>query len=822
MTRRRQQTSRPQKSDPLAAPPVTGWKLWRLRLCALIVVPLFFFALVELILRLTGFGYSTSFLLPSSNHGQETFVQNNQFGWRFFGPSMARLPNPFSISREKPADVIRIFVFGESAAYGDPQPHFGLPRMIEALLDLRHPGIKFEVVNAAMTGINSHAILPVARDCARAGGDVWVIYMGNNEVVGPFGAGTVFGLQAPRLPVVRANLALKGTRTGQLLDAALDNLHKTPAGKREWGGMRMFLNHQIRADNPRLANVYRNFENNLRDIIRAGHDSGAGVVVSTVGVNLSCAPFGSLQRASLTEAEKSKWERWYRLGIQAQLAGNSSEAVSEFRNAAEVDDTVAELHFRRGQCALLLGQVQEAREQFAAARDLDTLRFRCDSRLNEVIRQTACGRDAERILFADAERAFADQSQNGIPGEEIFYEHVHLTFGGNYLLARTISEQIEKLLPQKITTASKLWPSVKDCSRRLAWTDRDRQWAVSEILSRLTDPPFTGQSDHAARIQRLTALAEHLAPASAPAALRDDLEYCASAAAAWPQDAALLEQLALLKQAAGDLAAAEAVAKRSLDLLPSNVDGWFELGAILVREQKFAEAVSAYRRSLELDSQNVWALQALAAALVKLNRRDDALGEFRRALAIKPRFGPAWLGLGQLLETMDRKDEAQGCFQQALTNRIHRASDLATLARFCEGRGWHEAAATNYDDAIKLDASDARLRFEAGQALAALGRHAEAGRRYAEAAQLSPDFASAHFLWGVELGRAGKPDEATREFRAALRLMPDLMEAHLDLGIALAHDKKYSEALAEFEQVLQRNPTNTLALKYVGALRESR
>ena len=44
-----------------------------------------------------------------------------------------------------------------------------------------------------MTAINSHAILPIARECARRDGDLWIIYMGNNEMVGPFGAGTVFG-----------------------------------------------------------------------------------------------------------------------------------------------------------------------------------------------------------------------------------------------------------------------------------------------------------------------------------------------------------------------------------------------------------------------------------------------------------------------------------------------------------------------------------------------------------------------------------------------------------------------------------------------------
>ena len=90
-----------------------------------------FAALLEVTLRLTGFGYPTAFLLKSSNHGENTFVQNNQFGWRFFGPRAARQPFATSIPREKPPDTVRIFIFGESAAYGDPQPRFGFPRIRE-------------------------------------------------------------------------------------------------------------------------------------------------------------------------------------------------------------------------------------------------------------------------------------------------------------------------------------------------------------------------------------------------------------------------------------------------------------------------------------------------------------------------------------------------------------------------------------------------------------------------------------------------------------------------------------------------------------------
>ena len=76
------------------------------------------------------------------------WVQNNRFGWRFFGPAMARIPEPICLSQVKGTNTIRIIVFGESAALGDPQPRFGLPRMLQALLELRHPGTHFEVVNA--------------------------------------------------------------------------------------------------------------------------------------------------------------------------------------------------------------------------------------------------------------------------------------------------------------------------------------------------------------------------------------------------------------------------------------------------------------------------------------------------------------------------------------------------------------------------------------------------------------------------------------------------------------------------------------------------
>lgn len=793
---------------------LSGWKLWGFRLVALLGVPLLCVGVLELILRLSGFGYPTAFLLKSSNHGERTFVQNDRFGWRFFGPRAARLPDTISIPQEKPSGTVRIFVFGESAAFGDPQPRFGLSRMLEVMLELRHPHKKFEVVNAAMTGINSHVILPLARDCMEANGDVWVIYMGNNEVVGPFGAGTVFGNQTTPRPLIRAGLALKTTRVGQLLDTLSGAVRKNAPENGEWEGMRAFVKYKLAESDPRLNVVYENFGHNLKGIIAAGQQSGARIVLSTVAVNLKdCAPFTSLHRPDLSASRLNEWQRFFDAGVKAQDSGGFRAAAVSFDQAERIDEAFAELRFRRGQCALALNDAGRARREFAAARDLDALRFRCDSRLNEIIRRQAVG----EVALADAEQALAGASSDGIPGADLFYEHVHLTFEGNYFLARAIAEKVENALT---LPENAVWPEMSECAQCLGHTPRDTQLALSGMLGRLADVPFTFQANHDEQMRRLTEAARRLPPSDSAAALREAQAAAEAALARRSNDAVLWEQLGEIKQAEGDYAGALAAAQHSLDQLPSSAGCWQLEGILLAQEEKFEDAVAAFKNVFALDPQAVWARHNLALCLEKLGRRDEAVVEFKRALALKPDYGTGWLALGQLYEEMGRTNDAEQCYGTALTNRVNQADDLANLARFCFNRRWFGPAATNFAAAIELSPSDPGLRLESGRTLAALGRHDEAARQYEAAVELDPDQAQPHMQLGVELGRLRQPVLAEEEFRQVLRLDPDAIEARADLGVALYEQAKLDEALKEFEDVLQRNPNDATALRYVQLLRQ--
>jgi tetratricopeptide (TPR) repeat protein len=639
--------------------------------------------------------------------------------------------------------------------------------------------------------------------------------MGNNEVVGPYGAGTVFGPKAPKLAFIRWSLALKATRTGQLFERMLASLDKRPASKREWGGMQMFLTSQVRQDDRHMETVYNNFQRNLADILSEGRKKGAKIVVSTVASNLKdCAPFASLHRSDLSAPDLEKWNQLNEKGIEAQAGGHSAEAAAQYRQAAQVDDRFAELLFRWGQCCVALGQKEEAFKHFARARDLDTLRFRCDSRLNEIIRATTSNHEAEGIWLADSKAALGRTDQ-----ENVFYEHVHLTFYGNYLVALSLAEQVTKFLSESITAkAEQPWPTIGDCARRLAWTDFSRREATGMMYSRLNDAPFTNQINHAEQMVRFRKQLEELAPAVQPAGLQEAASVCRQAIAQSTNDWVLRSLLGRLEQRLGDFASAAKSWQRVVESVPYFVEGWEMLGAALAEQKQNDQARAAFEQALQIEAGSINARMGIGQLFASEGKYEQAASIFGKVLKIKPYWGPAHLGLAKALEAIGKKQEAEPHFREALKDRINTAGSYKALGQLCYEKGWLADATKNFRDALRLDPSDATTHVNLGLTLSILNRQAEARAHYAEAVRLDPNLAEAHARLGLELGRQGDDAGAVAQFSEAVRLKPDYLEARLNFGIALTKQQRMTEAREQFQEVLRRSPTNAVAHKYVQSL----
>ena len=72
---------------------------------------------------------------------------------------------------------------------------------------------------------------------------------------------------------------------------------------------------------------------------------------------------------------------------------------------------------------------------------------------------------------------------------------------------------------------------------------------------------------------------------------------------------------------------------------------------------------------------------------------------------------------------------------------------------------------------------------------------------------------------GIIYFEEGSPLRAFSLLLKAKELAPDDLEARLNLGITIMAQGRTNEALSSFDAVLQKSPTNALALRYVQALR---
>lgn len=354
--------------------------------------------LIEVGLRLGGYGTRADFFVPIE--GQDALTTNPNFARQFFPPALARLPQPIRVEEEKSSDATRIVVLGGSAAMGEPEPSFSFSRVLDVMLGRMYPNRRFEVVNTGMATINSHVVRLITQELTRVGPDIVLIYMGNNEVVGPYGVGTVFGSYSPSLTLIRAGIWLRQFRLGQLLESVARWVGGASQYVNEGQGMALFRGQTVTADDPRLERVYSHFEQNLYDIISLAEEAGALVVVSTVATNTADhAPFASL--FGQEQSNPLTWGQLYANGVGHEEAGDTLAAIAAYEMVGRVDSTHAELQHRLGQLYRGQGRMGEARERLIRARDLDALRFRADSHINAIVRQVSSERG---VTLVDSDR----------------------------------------------------------------------------------------------------------------------------------------------------------------------------------------------------------------------------------------------------------------------------------------------------------------------------------------------------------------------------------------------------------------------------------
>jgi Flp pilus assembly protein TadD len=427
---------------------------------------------------------------------------------------------------------------------------------------------------------------------------------------------------------------------------------------KDWQGLEFFLQWQLPHDAPALKRVYASFAANLQDIVRFGKKSGATVLLATVPSNLrDFPPLASVHRAGLQTEQLAQWQKHFDAGIEAQAAGRYAEAAGEFRKAASIDDEFAELKYQLARCETELNQPASVEAGFRCARDLDALRFRADSSINEITRQTA---KANGILLADLDEELA-----GRAGENLFYDHVHLNFAGNYQVALRLAAEMERHLPGSPTNDLP-WLTEAEVAQRLAFTPFDEKRVGEEMRARMQQPPFNAQSNFRQRDELWAATLARLS-----AATSNSIPTYQAAVLLAPEDWILRANFARVLEASGDNDAAAKQWSEMSRLLPFSPEGWGNQGRLARIAGDVQQARDFLAKALQQQPDSVKVLTESGILHASLGENEAARRKFREALGLQPGFTVARVNLGLLLAREGNIAGAMSEYHEALRWRTN-------------------------------------------------------------------------------------------------------------------------------------------------------
>lgn len=749
-----------------------GARLWIYRVIAAVFLPGLLLFGLEVGLRLAGSGRDTGFMIPDETPG---FYRTNPDFVSLFMPTGFDLrPLNFRVALHKPAGTVRIVVLGESAAQGVPAPAFGFAPQLRAQLRARYPGRNIEVLNTGIVAINSHVVHRIAHDLARFSPDLFVVYLGNNEVVGPYGPGCAYLSAMPPLWVIRFSLFVRATRTGQLLGALLEKMGRSDRPPAEWGGMSMFVDQAVTGDDPRLRKVYRNFEANLRDIIRVARGADAKILLCTVVANLKdCPPLLSRHRPGLTPAELAAWQRAYDQGRLAWRLDDTAVARAALDEARRIDPQYAEVLFMLGTLELGAGDTARGRALLADALHQDALRFRPDARINEIIRDTAAQADAGVQLLDAARFLGADPAADTPPaGREWLFEHVHLDWTGNQALARAMAEGAEQLLTGPVPGAP-AWLEAEACAAAVGHTPQVRHYVLERMGTITTHPPFTNQLTYPEDMARYARELAEARAASADPRLRQAARATIAAAVARDPDNADLAKLeGDIADDLGDVAAALTAARRAARLQPYSFSLPTDQAIKLARLGRYAEAEQLLRTTAA--RAGLRDQVTMAPAFVDLFIRTKRLDEGRRHLAalLARRPGEASLQLqrGRLERLAGDAAAAEQTYRSLLAARPADTRALEALVALLTEAGRSTAVAEATFAAAAHQPGNQANNLRAALLSEQRGAAADEVRFLLAAERSGPVNSALELRLARKLAGGGRPLDALWHLAGALRL----------------------------------------------------
>ena len=385
------------------------------------------------------------------------------------------------------------------------------------------------------------------------------------------------------------------------------------------------------------------------------------------------------------------------------------------------------------------------------------LRFRADSSILNVIRETAQAHAARGVRLLDLETA--------LDSNDLFVDHVHLSFRGNFLAAYAALQAVREMLPEARLAELKGPEELLDaCRRRLLYDEHEQYRLAMVMYRRKTLPPFVGQIDHEAEL------------------------------------AGLYEALVQLRRTERGTLESESAIVDAMQRRPEDIYLTLRRGQFLAGAGRPGGAVEVYRKALDARPYDMRIRTALAQLLAQGTMKEEAV----KILTSKEspdcyRPKDALLLLGAHCAANGNIPEAAAIYDEL--GRIDPANVdvLVNQAVAALQRNDLAAMKQSLDKALALAPDSVEALVNMGNYFAAQKQSGEAQIWFAKAIQADPQNPFAHIGLALQSARLRQMDKSLEHALQAVTLKPDLLEAHLLLAGLYDQAGKKDEAKKQME-----------------------
>ncbi|MFB3828572.1 MAG: tetratricopeptide repeat protein [Bryobacteraceae bacterium] len=268
-----------------------------------------------------------------------------------------------------------------------------------------------------------------------------------------------------------------------------------------------------------------------------------------------------------------------------------------------------------------------------------------------------------------------------------------------------------------------------------------------------------------------------------------------------PDDAAVLDTLALTDIASSRPEDAEQHLQQALEKFPGHLRTSVMLANLKLAQRNWPAAEEILKKAVAAAPNVPEPYLALANLYLVGRKTAEAEAQFQQVRKLDPKNGPAILGLARLRFAAGKKDEAESLFQQlsALPEQAYRPH----YALYLISQGKVDKGLAELESVHKRYPTDRSVRNHLVSALIAAGKFDQANAALTEALKKNKKDVDALLQRGVIFSLASKFAEAEQDLLSVLQYDPQSPEARFHLARVYASRGEALRARQELGQALQ-------------------